>query len=125
MFGRNYLVLFLTVLFASVVFAANVQVDVNGQYYVGGAVTISGTVSPVGADDLNIVLADAITGTVTDQNVVTADANGNYTITFNSLTARDYNGTVTDIDSSATNRFYFTITIMQVLMLIMSAIVLL
>lgn|GEM_PF-2101429 len=110
MFRRSYLLIFLTVLFASFVLAASVQVDVNGLYYVGGAVTVSGSVSPADDDDLNVVLADASTGTVTDQNIVAADVNGNYTITFTGLSARDYNGTVTDLNSNATNKFYFTVT---------------
>ncbi|MCX6800896.1 MAG: hypothetical protein NTZ73_01795 [Candidatus Diapherotrites archaeon] len=86
------------------------QIDINGQYYLGGAVTISGTVAPAAANDLNIYLTNASSGAVFDSNTVAADANGAYSITYNYLSAGDYNGLVTDANSSATNRFYLKIT---------------
>jgi len=100
----------LILVFSVITLAANVQVDVNGLYYVGGVVTVSGNVSPATNDDLNIVLTNARTGVVTDQNRVSADANGAYAITFTELAASDYNGIVIDINTSATNNFYFSVT---------------
>lgn len=113
--GRLFLLRFfgflvLASFFAVVCSAASIQVDVNGQYYVGGAVTVSGNVLPAAAHDVNIVLADASTGTISDQNLATADANGYYIKTFTNLSAADYNGLVTDVNSGATNRSYFTVT---------------
>jgi hypothetical protein len=107
---RISLALLLVLLFSLNIFAASVQVDLNGKYYVGGEVTVSGNILPVATDDLNIVLVNAVTGAVADQNLVTADANGAYRINYSGLLAADYNGTATDINTNATNRFYFSIT---------------
>ncbi|MFA6419449.1 MAG: hypothetical protein WCW13_01495 [archaeon] len=100
----------MVLIFSGINFAASVQVDINGLYYVGGGVTVSGAISPADDDDLNIVLINARNGTITDQNRITADVNGNYSITFNGLAAADYNGIVRDINLAVTNNFYFTIT---------------
>jgi len=109
--GKKLLLTLLAVLLLSCyAAAASVQVDLNGQYYVGGAVTVSGSILPAATDDINITLINAVTGAVTDSNTVNADSNGNYTLTYTTLSAADYNGLVTDENTNATNRFYFKVT---------------
>ncbi|MCX6804074.1 MAG: hypothetical protein NTY48_05930 [Candidatus Diapherotrites archaeon] len=114
---KSFWILSLVALFFIIesVSAASVQVDLNGQFYYGGAVTVSGTILPVAAHDVNILIIDANTGAQIDRNIATSDVNGIFRITYNNFVAstngmkRDFNGFATDLNANVLSKFFFTI----------------